>query len=767
MGGSWIAAGLTGGDVRALAMDESTATLYAAASGSVYKSRDGGGTWTGIAGLTSTFVQTLALDPSTPATIYAGGTDRSGEGVRAFKSTDGGDTWTPSHDGLSGSWVWRFVIDRASPTTLYAGTFSGVFKSTNAGQTWTAVSAGLTDTFVQTLAIDPSRTGTLYAGTFAGGVFKSTDGGEAWKSTNRGMSSSVSSLAVDASSPHTIYAGTNSYGGVFKSTNEGESWTTVKPALDLYIEALVIHPTAPATLYAGTASYDYPGFLKSTDGGATWRQRLDARVFALVMDPSEPDTLYAGTLFPSGVYKSTDGGESWSSVSAGIYLGADAGVGALAVDRSAPATLYAGVFGHSGDGLFKSTDAGQSWTAVNSGLTVKDIRAVAIDPSTPHTVYAATFGGGIFKSTDGGESWTASNAGLTDLRMLAMAIDPRNPSTVYAGTNGGGIFQSTNAGGTWSALNGGLGNLFVNALAIDPSTSRLYAGTDGGVYDYLAASSPCVSDSASLCLGGGRFRLTTEWSTAAGQSGSGRAVTLAGGDTGYFTFFGDDNVEVAVKVLNGCSVNGNYWIFAGGMTDVSVVLTVSDTQTGTVQSYTNPQGTPFRPIQDTTTFATCSAGTAVGARPYGSEGSWLAPTVTESLEAPAAGPCVANATTLCLSGSRYEVRVRWITPDGNSGAGQVIPLTAETGGFSFFSPSNLEVLIKVLDGCAVNSRYWTFAGGLTDVNVILTVTDTQTGVVRSYTNPQGMPFEPIQDTNAFEPCSGSGRNLVLQPPSPA
>ncbi len=82
----------------------------------------------------------------------------------------------------------------------------------------------------------------------------------------------------------------------------------------------------------------------------------------------------------------------------------------------------------------------------------------------------------------------------------------------------------------------------------------------------------------------------------------------------------------------------------------------------------------------------------------------------------------------------------------------MIPLTGDTGAFWFFSPSNVEVVIKVLNGCGLNSRYWTFAGGLTDVNVILTVTDTQTGTIQTYTNPPETPFEPIQDTNAFATC---------------
>jgi hypothetical protein len=119
------------------------------------------------------------------------------------------------------------------------------------------------------------------------------------------------------------------------------------------------------------------------------------------------------------------------------------------------------------------------------------------------------------------------------------------------------------------------------------------------------SSEPCASDPTTLCLSGGRFKVTTQWATAAGQSGSGQAVALAGGDTGYFTFFDAGNAEVMIKVLSGCGVNSRYWAFAGGLTNVDVALTVTDTQTGTVRTYTNPQGTPFQPIQDTDAFAIC------------------------------------------------------------------------------------------------------------------------------------------------------------------
>jgi streptogramin lyase len=114
--------------------------------------------------------------------------------------------------------------------------------------------------------------------------------------------------------------------------------------------------------------------------------------------------------------------------------------------------------------------------------------------------------------------------------------------------------------------------------------------------------------------------------------------------------------------------------------------------------------------------------------------------------------CVADATTLCLNNGRFRVRADWRTRDGSNGQGRGVALTSDSGYFWFFDAANVEVVVKVLNGCGSSSRYWTFAGGLTDVNVILTVTDTQTGVIKTYTNPLGTPFQPIQDTDAFATC---------------
>jgi lysyl endopeptidase len=126
------------------------------------------------------------------------------------------------------------------------------------------------------------------------------------------------------------------------------------------------------------------------------------------------------------------------------------------------------------------------------------------------------------------------------------------------------------------------------------------------------------------------------------------------------------------------------------------------------------------------------------------------PSVAEWLS-PANQSCVPNATTLCLS-TRFQVTAKWQKPDGTSGPGTAVPLTPDTGYFWFFDPTNVEVVTKVLDGCSVDSHYWVFSSGLTNVGVTLTYTDTTTGARKSYSNAVGDAFEPVQDTSAFATC---------------
>ena len=119
-----------------------------------------------------------------------------------------------------------------------------------------------------------------------------------------------------------------------------------------------------------------------------------------------------------------------------------------------------------------------------------------------------------------------------------------------------------------------------------------------------AAGTSCTSSDTTLCLADSRFAVSAQWSTST-QSGAGHAVKLTP-DTGYFWFFGPSNVEVVVKVLNGCVMTpGRFWVFTSGMTNVNVVLTVRDTKNGTVKTFTNALDHTFDPILDTGAFATC------------------------------------------------------------------------------------------------------------------------------------------------------------------
>jgi len=114
----------------------------------------------------------------------------------------------------------------------------------------------------------------------------------------------------------------------------------------------------------------------------------------------------------------------------------------------------------------------------------------------------------------------------------------------------------------------------------------------------------CVTDASTMCLSNGRFQVTAVWQKTDGTSGSGTAVPLTS-DSGYFWFFDPTNIELVTKVLGACAIDGNYWVFAAGLTNVQVTVTVLDTSNGVTEKYVNAQGSAFPPIQDTAAFPTC------------------------------------------------------------------------------------------------------------------------------------------------------------------
>ncbi|HVS64692.1 MAG TPA: hypothetical protein VMT85_14450 [Thermoanaerobaculia bacterium] len=272
-------------------------------------------------------------------------------------------------------------------------------------------------------------------------------------------------------------------------------------------------------------------------------------------------------------------------------------------------------------------------------------------------------------------------------------------------------------------------------------------------------TAPCVDLDRTTCLNDDEFRVHASFNTAAGASGVGNTVELTS-DTGYFWFFDEDNVEVVVKVLDACGVNGYRWVFAAGLTSVAVDLTVKS-QSGEVREYRNPLDVPYQPVLDTTAFP-CTEEEVRRAR----EEEWAArpfEEIDEALErlaarsghslrsAGAAGACGASDETLCLTADRFRVEATFRTQDGNEGTARTVELTGDTGYFWFFDEDNGEVVLKVLDACVLNDNFWLFAAGLTNVEVEITVTDTVVGTERTFANPLGTPFAPIQETSVL-PC---------------
>jgi len=117
------------------------------------------------------------------------------------------------------------------------------------------------------------------------------------------------------------------------------------------------------------------------------------------------------------------------------------------------------------------------------------------------------------------------------------------------------------------------------------------------------------------------------------------------------------------------------------------------------------------------------------------------------------GPCTTTATALCLQGNRFAVGVGWRTSNGAAGQGQAVQLTSDSGYFWFFSPTNIELIVKVINACSPPfNRYWVFAAGLTNVEVSIAVIDGVSELVNTYTNPLNRPVPPLQDTDAFNTC---------------
>ena len=322
---------------------------------------------------------------------------------------------------------------------------------------------------------------TFFFGGTGGGVFRTVDGGASWEpvSDKDFRTGSVGAIGVAGSDANVVYAGMGeacirgnvSHGdGVWKSTDGGKSWKNVGLEATRQIAALVVHPKNPDVVWVAALGHVWGpnaerGIFKSSDGGTTWRKVLyvDEKTGGsdLSIDPSNPRVLYAGLWQVgrkpwllesggpgSGLWKSTDGGETWKKLAGGLPEGLVGRIG-VSVSPARPERVYAMVEAEKG-GLYRTDDGGGKWTRVSEDRELIQ-RAwyythVFAHPKNPDTVYVLNVG--AWASVDGGKTfqkWRIRHGDHHDLW-----IDPDDPRRMFEGDDGGATV-TFNGGASWTA----------------------------------------------------------------------------------------------------------------------------------------------------------------------------------------------------------------------------------------------------------------------------------------------------------------------------
>lgn len=368
----------------------------------------------------------------------------------------------------------------------------------------------------------PGEPFTFFMGTTGGGVWKTTDAGESWSNISDGFfrAASMGAVEISPSDPNVIYAGTGSAGirgnvstgrGVYRSTDGGRSWSALGLEETGLIGRIRVHPDDPDLVYVAALGHPFGknperGVYRSDDGGGSWTKVLflsdSVGAVDLAMDPENPRILYAGmwraerkpwTLIDAsedgGIYRTRDGGESWEKLTNGLPTGLTGRIG-VTVSPAEPDRVWAIVNAHDPQGgVYRSEDGGESWTRVNRERFLRQrhwyYSHIVADPVDPNTVYAMNTG--LYRSIDGGKSWDGIRVPHGDVHDLW--VNPENPDLMVVG-NDGGAQVSLNGGASWSTLlNQPTAELY-RVVTDDRFPYRLYAAQQDNSTISLPSRSP-------------------------------------------------------------------------------------------------------------------------------------------------------------------------------------------------------------------------------------------------------------------------------------
>jgi photosystem II stability/assembly factor-like uncharacterized protein len=424
-----------------------------------------------------------------------------------------------SFSGLAAQGTGKATEKSAPKTAFNAASYDSAMLSEFA---WRPIGPAVTSGRVVDLAVaegPEGRIGTqlgklLYAASASGGVWKSENAGTTWEPIfDKQSVSSIGDIAISPSNPEVIWVGTgeannqrsSSWGdGVYKSENGGRTWQHMGLRTSQHIGRIVVHPTNPDIVFVASqgplwADGGERGLYKTVDGGKTWKAVLTISphtgVTDVVMDPTNPSIMYAAAFQrqrkaysfvgggpESGIYKSTDGGDTWRKVTEGLP-NRDIGRIGLAVSRSQPRTVYATLETNTTE-VYRSDDYGASWTKKGTYFQFPwYMGQIRVDPQNPDRLYE--LGVPLFVSEDGGTTSHAI-AGSAHVDYHAMWIDPADPDHFIVG-NDGGVYITHDRGETMDFVT----NLpIAQYYAIDLDNRQPFYYVYGGLQDNNSWAGP-------------------------------------------------------------------------------------------------------------------------------------------------------------------------------------------------------------------------------------------------------------------------------------